>query len=274
MLDEAHLHNFHTHTYRCKHAEGDVADYCEEAVKRGMKTLGFSDHSALPDDRWIEVRMDYAELAGYAAAIDRAKLGFPQLRILKGMECEYVPEFRSFYEDELLGEHRFDYLVGAAHLFTVGERWRNAYGGTDSPKMLRAFADYTIEMMETGLFAFIAHPDLFGNCYPEWDVDAAACSRDMLEAAAELGVGMEINALGLRKQAYRKKDNPFPFYPWIPFWEEATSFGVEIIVNSDAHRPVDLQARTGAAQRIAEELGLTSMDPDGIGTRQTSPSAD
>ena len=49
--DSQHIHNFHTHTYRCKHAAGDVADYCKAAVGFGMKTLGFSDHSALPDDR-------------------------------------------------------------------------------------------------------------------------------------------------------------------------------------------------------------------------------
>lgn len=268
MTNEEHLHNFHTHTYRCKHAEGDVADFCEEAVKRGMKTLGFTDHTPLPDDRWIEVRMDYAELADYAGAIDQAKLDFPQLSILKGMECEYVAEYKSFYEDELLGEFRFDYLIGAAHLFPVGERWRNTYGGTNTPQTLRAFSDYTIEMMETGFFDFIAHPDLFGNCYPAWDADAVACSRDMLQASAELGVGVEINALGLRKQAYKAEDNPFPLYPWIPFWEEATNFDVRVIVNSDAHRPVDLQARTGAAQQIADELDLVAMDRTTIGTRQ------
>jgi len=270
MTDELHLDNFHTHTYRCKHAKGDVADYCAEAVQRGMKTLGFSDHSALPDDRWIESRMHYAELAEYASAIDQARLDFPELSILKGMECEYIPEFRSWYEDELLGEYQFDYLVGAAHVFTADDRWVPAYGGSGTPRMLRAFTDYTIEMMETGLFDFIAHPDLFGNCYLEWDADTAACSRDMLEAAADLGIGMEINALGLKKQAYKKKDNPFPFYPWVPFWEEATQFDTRIIVNSDAHRPEDLQSRTGDARRIAQALELTAMDPTTIGTRQTT----
>ncbi len=54
-------------------------------------------------------------------------------------------------------------------------------------------------------------------------------------------------ALGLRKQAYKKEDHPFLLYPWLPFWQEATSFDVRVIVNSDAHRPIDLQSRTGAA---------------------------
>ena len=269
MPDEDHLHNFHTHTYRCKHAKGDVADYCDEAIQRGMKTLGFSDHSALPDDRWLQARMHYADLSEYTGAIDQAQQDFPQLKILKGMECEYIPEFRAWYQDELYGQYQFDYLIGAAHFFTEEGQWHGTYGGTDSPARLRAFATYTIEMMETGLFDFIAHPDLFGNCYPQWDADTQACSRDILQAAAELNVGMEINALGLRKQAYKKADNPFPLYPWLPFWQEAVDFDVKVIVNSDAHRPADLQARTADAREIANNLGLSFMDVSTIGRRAT-----
>jgi len=266
--DEMHLDNFHTHTYRCKHASGDVADYCLEARRRGMQTLGFSDHSALPDDRWIQARMDYADLSEYTAAIDQAQIDFPDLKILKGMECEYIPKFRHWYEDELYGARRFDYLVGAAHFFTVDGKWFGTYGGTNSAARLAAFAAYNIAMIETGLFDFIAHPDLFGNCYKDWDADAIACSRDILQAAAEHGVGMEINALGLRKQAYKKPENPYPLYPWLPFWEEATAFDVKVIINSDAHRPVDLQSRTGTATQIATDLGLSFMDTSKIGRRQ------
>lgn len=270
MTNEDHVHNFHTHTYRCKHAEGDVADYCAEAVRRSMQTLGFSDHSPFPDDRWTELRMDYAQLPDYSRAIDQARLDFPQLRILKGMECEYIPSFRSFYEDELLGQYEFDYLVGAAHVFAANDRWVGTYGGTKSAEMLRAFADYTVEMMETGLFEFVAHPDLFGNCYPTWDADAAACSRDILQAAAALDVGMEINSLGLRKQAYKRKDDPFPWYPWLPFWEEAAGCNVRVVVSSDAHRPQDLQSRTAEAQKIVEKLQLASMEPTSIGTGRSA----
>ncbi|MFV0479993.1 MAG: PHP domain-containing protein [Anaerorhabdus sp.] len=36
--------NFHTHTYRCKHAIGRDEEYVIEAIKAGVKVLGFSDH--------------------------------------------------------------------------------------------------------------------------------------------------------------------------------------------------------------------------------------
>ena len=267
--DSEHKHNFHTHTFRCKHARGDVADYCEAALALGMETLGFSDHSALPDDRWLSLRMDYASLDDYVRAMDRARVDYPSLNILKGMECEYVPEFRSFYKDELLDAKGFDYLVGAAHFFPADGKWVGTYGGTRDAASLRAYADYMIDMMATGLFDFIAHPDLFGNCYAVWDGDTAACSRDILDAARTCDVGMEINALGMRKQARKSPDNPFPLYPWRPFWELAAECDAPVIVNSDAHRPEDLQGLAGKAHTLRVELGLREMDIVGLRARGT-----
>ena len=83
MLDSEFAHNFHTHTFRCKHAQGDVDDYCRAALDRGMQTVGFSDHSAMPDDRWLQVRMEYDSLDGYISAINKAKNDYPSLRIFR-----------------------------------------------------------------------------------------------------------------------------------------------------------------------------------------------
>ena len=48
------LRNYHTHTYRCKHADGDCCDYAKVAVEQAMEVLGFSDHTALPNGFWPE----------------------------------------------------------------------------------------------------------------------------------------------------------------------------------------------------------------------------
>ena len=37
--------NYHTHTTLCRHAKGDMREYVENAVKAGIKELGFSDHA-------------------------------------------------------------------------------------------------------------------------------------------------------------------------------------------------------------------------------------
>ena len=88
-----------------------------------------------------------------------------------------------------------------------------------------------------------------------------------MAAASETGVGLEVNALGIRKQAAKDPNNPFPLYPWIPFWEEATNHNVKVIVNSDAHRPSDLQGKTGEAFQIVNDLNLTHMDVTCVGKK-------
>lgn len=271
MQDSEYKHNFHTHTFRCKHAKGDAEDYCEFALAHGMETLGFTDHTPIPDDRWIRARMQYDELDDYTNAVQKAKQSFPELRVLLGMECEYVPKFHAFYEDELLGEREYDFLIGGPHFFTddYGE-WVGTYGGTVDGPSLRDYARYVGEMIESGLFEFIAHPDLFGNCYKDWDANTIAASRDILATAAECGVGLEINALGCQKIAKKSVLNPYPMYPWLPFWELASEYDVETIVNADAHRPQDLQRRTSEAEAIRVSCNLKSMDPQLIGTRHTA----
>ena len=37
--------NYHTHTHRCNHAIGREEDYVKEALKAGMKILGWADHT-------------------------------------------------------------------------------------------------------------------------------------------------------------------------------------------------------------------------------------
>lgn len=274
MLDSEFKHNFHTHTFRCKHARGETTDYCKYAVDLDLETLGFSDHTALPDNRWISARMDYSELEGYVDAVHRARREFPTLRVLLGMECEYIPKFHAFYQDELLGQYEFDYLVGGPHFFTDDYgNWKGTYSGAVDSNALRHYGKYVQEMVASGLFAFIAHPDLFGVCYKTWDADAIACSRDILAAAQEYKVGLEINALGLDKIARKKPSNPYPLYPWLPFWELATEYDVQTIVNADAHRPQDLIRKTGAATDIQESLGLKAMNPDSIGLQMQPDNA-
>ena len=116
--------------------------------------------------------------------------------------------------------------------------------------------------MASGLFAFIAHPDLFGNAYLRWDANAAACARDILQAAETLQIPLEINGYGLRKPTIDTPQGRRHKYPWTPFWELAAELGVPAIVNSDAHRPQDVMAGMAEGLALAETCHLSLADMD------------
>ena len=93
------LVNYHSHTYRCKHAAGEVVEFVTAALKAGLKIFGVSDHCPFPDDRWLNIRMPYEELDDYVEGVLAAKSSVPQVRVLLGMECEYVKEYKNYLED-------------------------------------------------------------------------------------------------------------------------------------------------------------------------------
>ena len=242
--------NLHTHTFRCKHADGDVQEYAKAALQAGLKVLGMSDHTPLPDGRWSTVRMGMEELDDYANAIRNARQAFPGLKILSGMECEWMPEYRSFYEEDLLGRLELDYLIGSVHYFPFKGEWRNVIDGVRTREELFSYTEWVIRTMETGLFSFIAHPDLFANSYMEWDEDSAHCAKSIFDAAKLHKVPLELNVSGYRKRLVHAKDGLRPMYPWKPFWKAAQNEGVEIIINSDAHSPKDIVAYMDRGQEM------------------------
>lgn len=260
--------NYHTHTYRCKHATGDVADYCQAAIEKGVSILGISDHTPWPDSRWPTVRMEMDELPSYCQALDEAKRQFSQIQLLKGMECEYVEEFHAFLEDYLLGELAFDYLVGGNHYFWQKGEWISCYKASFSVAGLRAYVDCVVQSIASGMFSFIAHPDLFGVFYLKWDSNTIAASKDILAAASEYQVPLEVNSSGFRKPKIETPEETRHMYPWLPFWEMASDYDIHVIVNSDAHRPEDLNGKTEEAFDIVKSFNLKVTDLRELGHLQ------
>lgn len=252
--------NYHTHTYRCLHAKGDVLDYCQAARREGLLVLGISDHTPLPDNRWKHVRMEINELPEYSRAIDAAKSEYSDLNVLKGMECEYDDIYHSYFKDELLGRYEFDYLIGSVHWFPHRGEWVVTFSGiTDSAK-LKSYTKHFIKTIESGLFDFIAHPDMFGNCYHRWDDEAVSCSKEMIQAAQDLKIPLEINSSGFYKPYVDTLDGLRPMYPLIKFWELAATYDIEIVVNSDAHQPKDVARNMENAYALSREFGFRFAD--------------
>lgn len=252
--------NYHTHTFRCGHATGDAIDYAEAAYAQGAMVLGISDHAALPDNRWLDVRMSFDELDDYEQSIHYAQQQLPQMKILKGMECEYVPEFHSYYEDELLGKRGFDYLIGAAHYIRLNGEWVSAFEDLNNSAALAAYAAYLTQMMETRLFAFVAHPDLLGNSNDAWNKELEACTKDILQVAQETQTPLEINGSGFRKAPKFTSQGTRAPYPWRPFWEMVAGYEIPVIINSDAHSPQEVLSSFDDALKLAEGLNLNFTD--------------
>lgn len=250
--------NYHTHTYRCKHAYGNIDEYVEEAIKQNVVSLGISDHTPLPDNRWLAVRMHIDELPEYIDEIDSAKLKYQdQIHIMKGMECDWAPQYAGFYQDVLLDKYQFDYLIGASHWFPCAGKWQVSFE-INTPKQLIAYAEFYAQAIASGLFSFMAHPDVFCANY-DWDNIAVEGSQIILQAAHDHNVPLEINGYGFRKKISKLPSGERVGYPYHKFWEMAADYKIKVFCNSDAHMPEDVIAGIDDAQALVEQFNLQKV---------------
>ena len=251
------ISNFHTHTYLCKHAEGKPIDYVKEAIKAGCSALGFSDHCPYPDSSWDYCRMGEYEVNLYKSMVEEAVIDAP-FPVYFGFECEWHPRYKSWYKDFLREELKSDFLVLGSHWYDVDGRLE--YAPTLTKKELFGYIDFTIEGMSSGLYNFLAHPDLFLADVSNIDSDHLACSKALIQAAIDLDMPIEINGYGTFKRKIVRAGRDEFIYPVRQFWELASDMEARIICNSDAHFPEHTILGCRNAIAFAESMGIKPID--------------
>ena len=222
------LANYHTHTPRCKHAVGTEREYIERAIDCGFKILGFSDHTPqpYPKDYVSTIRMDMDEIEDYTSTLVALREEYKdKIKILIGYEVEYTHK----YFDKLLTELRkfpLDYLIQGQHF--APDEVEGVYMGFKSgdETRLKQYVDLTVEGMRTGLFSYLAHPDLVN-----FTGDDATYKKHMVrivETALECDIPLEVNMLG-----FVEKRN----YPCDRFFSMAAQMGAKFVIGCDAHKP-------------------------------------
>lgn len=248
--------NLHTHTYRCRHGAGNIADYMVWAEKEKFAVLGFSEHVPLPGGLLCKTRMRGELLGELWTELDEAQQKFPQIRLLRALEGEYIPELMDF-QKELKEIHKLDYMIASNHYMWLDGK-NVQFPSVADPAALKIIAEQSIKLMESRLGIFFAHPDLFFAYGCPWTPESKAASKDIIEAAKALKVPLEINAYGIRKQPITASDGLLrQRYPIRQFWElAAETGGIEVVCSSDAHTPSALWRAVPEIEGWARELGL------------------
>lgn len=220
--------NYHTHTWRCKHAVGLERDYIENAIKGGMRILGFSDHTPMPyEGGYVSaVKMDVDQLEDYVDTVLQLKKEYKKdIEIHLGLEVEYYPR----YFEKLLnitGQYPIEYFLLAQHY--LGNEIDDVFSGepTKDPQRLQRYCAQAKEALNTGYFSCFAHPD-FLNFTGENEMYAKYI-RDLCIHAKALEIPLEINFLGIWEKRH---------YPNVKFWKIAGEVGNTVIFGADAHQP-------------------------------------
>ena len=248
--------NLHTHTYCCRHGSGNIADYMVWAERENFSVLGFSEHVPLPGGLLASTRINPVMLPEFWAEFEEARANYPNIRLLRALEGEYIPELMNYQED-LKESQKLDYMISSNHYMWInGEK--HSFPKESNAAALKIIAEQSIKLIESKLGIFFAHPDLFFAYGCTWTPDSKAASRDIIECAKAHHFPLELNAYGLRKQPFTDAEGVRrQRYPFRQFWELAAEIGgIGVVCSSDAHTPSALWRAVPELLALADELGL------------------
>jgi histidinol-phosphatase (PHP family) len=237
--------DFHTHHYRCGHAAGEIRDYIEAAIARGMTYIGISDHSPYFGEEVDQFRpgiaMGKSEFPEYVAEVLRLKNEYrDKITVLLGVESDYFPQHVELYRS-IYKQYPFDYIIGSVH-FSGGRGIfdRTRWDGIDEAGLLtakEAHFEIVAQSARSGMFDILGHIDAIKGYKPEISSIPTAIIDRTLQTIAECDVAIEINTSGKGKECGG-------WYPSNEVLERACYFGVKPTFGSDSH----------VAERVADEF--------------------
>ena len=256
------LKNYHSHTARCGHAWGTDDEFVQAAIDNGYSVLGFSEHSPWPfKDGYQEIdsrqRITVEELDSYIVDMHALKDKYAdRIEIKIGLECEYFPQYFDWLKTV---RSKLDYLLLGVHCADHDEHLSHYYARSTRVAQVEEYLRCALAGMESGMFAYLAHPELCLADYPEFDDVCKEMVHSICRKAKELDMPLEYNLYGVDKQ-HRGRQKGLG-YPCKRFWEAAADHGCAAIIGVDAHRPVNFERqRFLNAQDFLHSLNIHLID--------------
>lgn len=246
--------DYHMHTPLCGHATGIPQEYARQAIKIGLKEIGFADHAPAVQKPMPGITMSFDDLPKYHAMIEDVKKRLmSQITIKIGLEADFIPGYEQKTKS-IVEAYPYDYVIGSVHFI---DDWafddpahRDYWKTRDVNDVYRRYYALLRQSAQTGFYQIMGHCDLpkkFG-ARPSLDL------RDEIEKTAkafkQTGVAIEINTAGLRKPVAEI----YPALNCLKIYREA---GVPLTFGSDAHDPSEVGKDFDKAIALAKTAGYS-----------------
>lgn len=257
--------DMHMHTWFSTDSEASPRDMADEAVRKGLKTICFTDHFDKDDLEWGEEGI--FDVDAYFVEMQKLQEEYAgKLNIRIGIELGFRTYLKDYYE-ELTKKYPFDFVIGSVHNVPYKKDAEGNILYTD-PAAEKLFTDRTDKeayrlMMETTLenvrtsdcFQTLGHLDYvvrYGKSREkEYSyTDYADIIDEILKLLIEKEKGLEVNSAGL------KYGLPFA-HPHPDVLKRYRELGGEIItIGADAHKPEHIAYDFAKAEEILKSCGF------------------
>ena len=234
----------HVHTKLCKHATGEMEEYVQAAVAKGLTGIIFLEHLESGISYFESTWLSEAEFDLYFAEGLRLRQKYAgQITVGLGVEVGYNPHKVAAIAD-FLARHVWDRVglschfleTSGDHLNLVSRRQRNwgPLGELGMDKVVAIYFQRLRQAVEELPGTVVCHLDAVLRHHP--DIRFTAENRQLalavLNAMAERGLALEVNTSG-----FPHRGEP---YPDSFFRDEAVRRGIQLVPGSDAHQPRDV----------------------------------
>ena len=113
----------------------------------------------------------------------------------------------------------------------------NSFGGIISTEEYISYANCVVEAMKTGMYKYIAHPDLIMMSPFPVDDNVRKALDIIIDCVVKNDYIVEYNVNGLRRGQREYREGPRYPYPYNPFWEEIAKTRAKVIIGADCHSP-------------------------------------
>lgn len=250
--------DLHTHHDRCGHAKGQIKDYIEAAIQKGLQVIGISDHSPFfansEDQPQPGIAMAKSQFSHYINEVLQLKKSYQdKIEVLLGVESDFFPEHALIYKQNY-DPYPFDYIIGSIHV-TAGvsifnkNRWKKL-NEEQHIQVKDAYYDSIQQSARSGMFDILGHIDAMKGYYPPFSDIVTDSVEDTLKIIAEYNIAIEINTSGSTKFCGG-------WYPSDDILERAFFHGVEVTFGSDAHIPDRVGDEWDLVEAKLKEIGYT-----------------
>lgn len=236
--------DYHVHTKYCNHAIGEVEEFVESGLRKGLNVIAFTDHFPVPEEfrsLYPSCFVTEEKWERYCEDVLKAKEKYKdKIKIILAAEVDYIPEAM----DEIMlnlkkkGKN-LELILGAVHFFNkicidFNEDTFKYFveAVTSEEEAFNLYYQRVKEMIELAFFHHIAHFDLikkFGmKTIYNWGLIV-----ELLRLIKDKNLVLQINTSGFDKLCAEQ-------YPSMAVIKEAKNLGIEIVLGSDAHRPEEV----------------------------------
>lgn len=244
--------NFHSHTYRCGHADFDYTDeeYVQDYIKNGFTKIAFTDHAPEKQiiDKRSHMRMGYEQRHEYYSSIRKLKEKYAdKIEIQTGFEIEFLPD----QVDNILElKNEIDKLILGQHFVYDDNEDLYVFWSRKDYKdfLIIRYGEYIENAMELGIPDIIAHPDVYCLNSDKFTETDEITARRICKAAEKYQIPLEINLNGVSLETYFKdrtlNNDAFEEqvkrlknvrYPNENFWKIASEYNVKVLYGLDTH---------------------------------------